>query len=132
MANKTQKKKLSIAFPWKIGSQLSVATFWIFISLKKLLKIFFEEIINGKLYFCVEKVETALIYVQSWWLLHNQSQQWKTRTRGGSRAVATSKMEDFVITVNGFEPLTIITKGSILNVAAVLDPPLRTMCEIFL
>ena len=44
----------------------------------------------------------------------------------GSRAAATSKKEPFVITVNGFQPLTIITKCSILDVAAVLDPPLVT------
>ena len=44
--------------------------------------------------------------------------------RGGSRTAATSKMERFVIIVNGWKPLTIITKHSILDVAAVLDPPL--------
>ena len=33
-------------------------------------------------------------------------------------------MKRFVIIVNGFQPLTIITKRSILDVAAVLDPPL--------
>ena len=44
--------------------------------------------------------------------------------RGGSRAAATSKMELFVIIVNGFQPLTIITKCSILDIEAVLDPPL--------
>ena len=53
---------------------------------------------------------------------------------GGSRAAATSKMEPFVIIVNGFQPLTIITNGfqlltivtkrSILAAAAALDPPL--------
>ena len=43
--------------------------------------------------------------------------------RGGSRAAAASKMECFVIIVNGFQPLTIITKHSILDVAAALDPP---------
>ena len=32
--------------------------------------------------------------------------------RGGSRAAATSKMEYFVIIVNGFQPLNIITKRS--------------------
>ena len=37
--------------------------------------------------------------------------------RGGSRTAATSKMELFVI-------IKIITKRSILDVAAVLDPPL--------
>ena len=42
----------------------------------------------------------------------------------GSRTTATSKIEHFVIIVHGFQPLTIITKCSILDVAAVLDPPL--------
>ena len=46
--------------------------------------------------------------------------------RGGSRAAATSKMEHFVIIVNGFQLLTIITKRSILDIAAALDPPLST------
>ena len=41
-------------------------------------------------------------------------------SRGGSRTAATSKMERFVIIVNGVQPLTIIT----MDVAAVLDPPL--------
>ena len=45
-------------------------------------------------------------------------------TRGGSRTAATSKMEHFLITVNGFQPLIIITKCSILDIAAGLDPPL--------
>ena len=34
-------------------------------------------------------------------------------------------MERFVIIVNGFQSLTIITKYSILDVAAALDPPLQ-------
>ena len=33
-------------------------------------------------------------------------------------------MEHFVIIVNGFQPLSIITKHSILDVAAALGPPL--------
>ena len=41
-------------------------------------------------------------------------------------AAATFKMERFVIIVNGFQQLTIITKRSILGVAAVLDPSLIT------
>ena len=49
--------------------------------------------------------------------------------RGGSKTAATSKMERFMIIVNGFQPLTVITKRSILDVAAVLDPPLL---EIFI
>ena len=47
--------------------------------------------------------------------------------RGGSRTVATSKMELFVIIVNGFQPLTIIAKSTILDVATVLDLPLIMM-----
>ena len=42
-------------------------------------------------------------------------------SRGGSRTAATSKMELFVIIVNGFQPLTITTKCSILDVTAVLQ-----------
>ena len=42
--------------------------------------------------------------------------------RGRSRTAATSKMEQFVILVNGWKPLTIITESSILDVAAVIDP----------
>ena len=48
-------------------------------------------------------------------------------TRDGSRTDATSKMEHSVIIVNGWKALTIITKSSILDVAAVLDPPLLTV-----
>ena len=48
----------------------------------------------------------------------------QTSIRGGSRTTTTSKMEHFVIIVNGWKPLTIITKSSILDAAAVLDPSL--------
>ena len=48
-----------------------------------------------------------------------------TKTTGGSRTAATSKMEHFVIIVNGWKRLAIISKRSILDVAAVLDPPLQ-------
>ena len=51
-------------------------------------------------------------------------------TIGGSRTAAISKMEHFVIIVNGFQSLTIITKRSILDVAAALDPPLNTHTDI--
>ena len=40
-------------------------------------------------------------------------------------------MERFVIIVNGWKPLTIITKRSILDVAAVLDPPLHMNMMFF-
>ena len=45
--------------------------------------------------------------------------------RGGSRTASTSKVELFVIIINGFWLLTIITKKSPLDVAAVLDLPLQ-------
>ena len=38
-------------------------------------------------------------------------------------------MELFAMLVNGYQLLTIITKGSILDVAAVLDPPLKSATE---
>ena len=44
--------------------------------------------------------------------------------RGGSRAATTSKMELFVVIINSLQPLAVITKGSTLDVAAVLDLPL--------
>ena len=47
---------------------------------------------------------------------------------------ATSKVELFVIIVNGWKPLTIITKGSTLNVATVLDclnKVCLSMCDLF-
>ena len=51
--------------------------------------------------------------------------------KGGSRTVATSKVELIVIIVNGFETLTIITKSSTLDVAAVLGPPLEPFSNDF-
>ena len=48
-------------------------------------------------------------------------------TRGGSRTAATPKVELFVIIVNGWKPLTIITESSTLDIAAVLDPSLLTL-----
>ena len=53
-----------------------------------------------------------------------------TQNRGGSKGAATSKMKCFVIIVNGFQPLTIITKHSILDVVAALDPPLQNQNEM--
>ena len=48
-----------------------------------------------------------------------------TSIRDGSRTAATSKVGHFVIIVNGWKSLAIMSKHSILGVAAVLDPPLR-------
>ena len=44
--------------------------------------------------------------------------------RGGSTTAETSKMEHFVIIVNVWKQLIIITKNSILDVSTVVDPPL--------
>ena len=52
-------------------------------------------------------------------------------TRIGSSAAATSKLERFVIIVNGFQPLTIITKRSILDVPTALDTPLAAIYEFY-
>ena len=52
-------------------------------------------------------------------------------SRRGSRAAATSKIEHFVIIVNGWKPLSIITKSSILDVAAVHDPLQAMPANIF-
>ena len=46
------------------------------------------------------------------------------KAKGGSKTAALSKMELFVIIVNIWKPLTIITKSSTLDVATVLDLPL--------
>ena len=56
----------------------------------------------------------------------------KKKFRGGSRAAATSKMERFVIIVNGWKSLTIITKQSIFDVAAALDSSLSLLSGVTL
>ena len=52
-------------------------------------------------------------------------------SRDVARAAARSKIEIFKIIVNGFHPFTIIKKCSILDVAAVLDPPLSSSYETY-
>ena len=51
--------------------------------------------------------------------------------RGGSRTSTTSKMGLFMIIVNDWKPLTSIPKCSILDVAAVLDPPLILLSYLY-
>ena len=62
-------------------------------------------------------------------LFKDNSPSYKTfltfHCKSGSRTAATSKIECFVIIVNGFQALTIITKSSILDAAAVLYPSLH-------
>ena len=55
---------------------------------------------------------------------------YKMESRDGSRTAATSKMDQFVIIVNGWKPLTIFTESSILDVAAVLDPSLESFAGL--
>ena len=78
----------------------------------------------------ITEAAPLLLNLVSFFLFFNKEIQirrykfFHTAARGRSRTAATSKMEHFVIIVNGWKPLTIITKSSILDVAAVLDPPL--------
>ena len=59
--------------------------------------------------------------IDSYFILHNFCEMRKEGFRSGSRTIETSKMERFLIIVNGFHLLIIITKRSILDVVAVLD-----------
>ena len=68
--------------------------------------------------------EKAQIYWRIWLCSDCLKNFSYSTCRGGSRTAATSQMECLVIIVNGFQPLTIITNHSILDVAAALDPPL--------
>ena len=99
-----------------------------------LLICFFYVVWNGNVYF-----DHVVVYLYSYiskkdkrpktnlrnmliWCLKRRK---NVLCRGGSRTIETSKIEHFVIiVVNGWKPLTIITKSSILDAAAVLDPPL--------
>ena len=77
--------------------------------------------------FLETELKTILVFVSctspAWWRRKSDI------LRGGSRAAATSKMERFVIIDNGWKPLIIITKHSILDVAAALDPPLILLVQ---
>ena len=44
--------------------------------------------------------------------------------RGGSTAPTTSKMKLFMTIINSLQPLVIVIKSSILDIAEVLDPPM--------
>ena len=60
----------------------------------------------------ISKMERFVIIVNGW-----------KHPRWSIQQLETSKMEPFVIIVDGWKPLFNITKRSILDVAAVLDPP---------
>ena len=72
------------------------------------------------LFYFIIRFQTPRDYFEDYFQLNAGRVQ--ISSRDGSRAAATSKMERFVITVNGWKP--IITKRSIFDVAAALDPPL--------
>ena len=94
--------------------------------------------------FCAEIISIFQDNINTFLILNTALRgTFRNLSRGGSRTAAiskmeraASKMERFVIIVNGFQPLTIITKHSILDVAAVLDPPLlsniydKAFCKI--
>ena len=58
------------------------------------------------------------------WNIYGHLRRQNSINRSKFRTAATSKIERFVIIVNAFQPLTTITKCSILDVAAVLDTSL--------
>ena len=70
---------------------------------------------------CAVLNQVRRLNLAKFWLIN----KWRSCEviRGRSRAAATSKMKRYVIIVNGWKPLTIITKFSILEVAVALDPP---------
>ena len=63
------------------------------------------------------------------WYRHERNYAKGLKFRGGSRTATTSKMEHFVIIVNGFQSLTIITKRSII--LGYCSCP-RSVSELFL
>ena len=71
-----------------------------------------------------DQIYKRYLYICKGFLAHAIVSTVKVIFRGGSKTVATSKIEHFVIIVNGFRPLTIITKSSLLDVAEVLEPTL--------
>ena len=74
------------------------------------------------------KVFTSKIYLVYCEFFDRRSSIYQFRIfiifRVRSWIAATSKMERFVLIVNGLKLLTIITKFSILDVAAIIDPHL--------
>ena len=74
--------------------------------------------------FCYTMRDSDAHFILQGFLKMMMPTRWILMIRGGSSAAATSKMERFVIIANGWKPLTIITKRSILDVAAAVDPSL--------
>ena len=66
----------------------------------------------------------------SGWVTDGKNFRYLGVIRGGSRTAAISKMELFVIIVNDWKPLTIITKSSTFDVAPILDRPLSVVSVV--
>ena len=81
-------------------------------------------VLISMLFFTVAEKDRNYVDLQNYTKIILQYAKIILYIRGGSRTAAASKVELFVIIVNGSKPLTIITKSSTLDVAAVLDPPL--------
>ena len=76
----------------------------------------------------MKKCCTNLLWYRNWCFLAQCSKDFK---RSGSSAAAISKIEHFVIIINGWKLLTIITKCSILDAAVALDPLMFTACQLW-
>ena len=108
------------------------------VSLHRILKTFCQDIVSFNqqsidhevMKICLERLTSIILMcsesnqVCRSFCCYAWNNQKKVSCKGGSTVAETSKMERFVIIVNGFQPLTITTKRSILDVAAVLHPPL--------
>ena len=113
---------------------------YVLLSVRRLYKLLFERRCDGSSRFYIVKLlqvfclktkkKVKIVCVQVIPYIHSHKGLFPyismaTITTGGSGVAATSKMECFVMIVNGWQPLTIITKRSILDLAAALDPPLH-------
>ena len=78
-----------------------------------------------QMFFKIDSLKNFVIFTGKRLCLRFQQGCFPVNIRDGSRAAATSTTERFVIIVNGFLPLTIITKRPILDGAPALDPPLN-------
>ena len=70
--------------------------------------------------------EKSRIFIRYYCMLFSQS-HFSVEQQGGwgSRNLAASKIETFAIPVCFWKPLTIISKGSILNMTGVPDLPVK-------
>ena len=76
---------------------------------------------------CLGKSSKKIILFVNWKFcskLLTKKSEFGDMNRGGSRTAVATKMERFVIIVNDWKPLAIITKSSILDVVAVLQKSL--------